>query len=72
MSHQCWIIALLEDQTYLEAKENIQKALSAIQGNFLQLISDRDDLFKLVEVLHGSSLKDENDIYNLNDVLMAT
>ena len=59
MSHQCWIIALLEDQTYLEAKENIQKALSAIQGNFLQLISDRDDLFDIVDVLHGASLKDE-------------
>ena len=61
VSHQCWITASLEGQTFLEAKDKIQKALSTIQGDFLQLLSDRYDLFELVEVFHGESLKDEKD-----------
>ena len=59
VSYKCWIFASLEDHASLEAKEEIQEALYTIQGDFLQLISDRDDLFELVQLLHGSSFKDE-------------
>ena len=62
VSHQCWIIASLEYQSSLEAKEEIKNALSTIQGDFLQLLSNIDDFFELVEVFHGESLKDEKDI----------
>ena len=59
MAHNCWIVASLEDQSSLKAKEEMRKALSTIQGDLLQCLSDRDDLFELVDVLHGASLKDE-------------
>ena len=72
VSHQCWIIASLEDPYSLEAKEEIQKALSTIQGDFLQFIFDRDDLFDIVEVFHVASSKDENGIYSLNVVFMSS
>ena len=58
VSHQCWITASLEDQSSLESKEEMQKALSTIQGEFLKLLYDRDDLIEVDDVLHGSSLKD--------------
>ena len=46
--------------------------MSTIQGEFLQFLSDRDDLFELVDVLHGSSLKDEEYIFKLTQELMST
>ena len=58
MAHQCWIDASLEDQSSLDSKEYMHKALSTIQGEFLKLISDRDDLIEVSDVLHGASLKD--------------
>ena len=72
VSHQCWIVASLEDQYSLEAKEEIWKALSTIQGDFLQFIFDRDDLFDFFEVLHGAYLKDGEDICKLTQDLMTT
>ena len=58
VAHQCWIVASLEDQSSLESKQEMQKALFTIQGEFLQLISNRDDLIELADMLHGASLKD--------------
>ena len=46
--------------------------MSTIQGDFLQLFSDRDDLFDLVYVLYGASLKDEEEICNLTQELLTT
>ena len=59
VSHQCWITASLDDQSSLEAKEEIQKALSTIQGDFLQFISNRDYFFELADILKRESLEDE-------------
>ena len=59
VAYQCWIASLLEDQSSLEAKEEMWKALSTIQGDLLQMLSNRDYLFELVDVLRGSSLNDE-------------
>ena len=53
VAHQCSIAASLEDQSSLESKEEMRKALSTIQGEFQQLLSDINDLFELVELLHG-------------------
>ena len=36
VAHQCWIVASLEDQSSLESKEDMWKALSTRQGEFLQ------------------------------------
>ena len=44
VAQQCWIVASLEDQSSLESKEEMQKALSTIQGEFLKLLFDRDYL----------------------------
>ena len=72
VSHPCWIVASLEDQSSLEAKEEIRKALSTIQGDFSQFIYDIDYLVGLVDVLHGASLKDEEDFCNRIQDLMTT
>ena len=53
VAHQCWIAASLEDQSSLESKEDMWKALSTIQGEFLQFLSDRDDLIDIVDVFQG-------------------
>ena len=44
----------------------------AIQGNFSYMISDKDHLYEIVHMLHGESLKDDEDIFKINDELMAT
>ena len=36
-----------------------------IKGNFFQLLLDRDHLINLVDVYHGMSLKNEEDISKL-------
>ena len=58
VAHHFWIDSSLEDQYSLESKEEMQKALSTIQGDFFQFISDIDYLFELVEMCHGVTLKD--------------
>ena len=45
--------ASLEDQSSLESKEEMHKALSRIQGEFLKLIFYRDDFIEVADVLHG-------------------
>ena len=62
MAHQCWIEASLEYQSSLESKEEMQKELYTIQGEFLQLLFNGDDLIEIYDVLHGASLKDEEDV----------
>ena len=61
VAHQCWIAASLEDQSSLESKEEMQNALSTIQGEFLKLISNRDDFIEVSYVkfqISSSSFKD--------------
>ena len=53
VAHQCWIVASLEDQSSLESKQEIQKVLSTLQGELLQLISNRDDFIELYYLFHG-------------------
>ena len=73
VAHQCWIVASSEDQSSLESKEEMRKALSTIQGEFLQLLFDRADLmFELADMLHGASLKDGEEISKLAQDLLTT
>ena len=62
VSKMCWEAALMEDQSSFEAMENIQKAMSTIKGNFSQLLSDKNDMFELVELLQEGSMHDEESI----------
>ena len=62
----------LEYSSFLESMEKIHWAMSAIQGNFSYMLSDRDYLYDLVHMLHVGSLKDDEDISKLNDELMDT
>ena len=52
--------------------ENINKALFTIKGNFLQLLSDIDHLFELVEMYHDASLRDVENIDKLTLELNST
>ena len=56
----------------LEAMEKIQQAMSTIQGNFSYMVSDKDQLYELVHMLHGASLNDDAQICKLSNELMAT
>ena len=58
----CWEAALMEDQSSFEAMENIQKVMSTIKGNFSQLLSNKNDMFELVELLQEGSMHDEESI----------
>ena len=46
--------------------------MSTIQGELLQLLSVRDDLIDLADVLYGSSLKDGDEICKLSQDLLTT
>ena len=58
----------MEDSYFLESMEKIQRAMYAIQGNFLYMLSDRDHLYDPVHMLFVASLKDEEEICKIGDV----
>ena len=51
VSKTFWEAYLMEYQSSFEIMENIQKAMSTVKGNFSQLLSDKNDMFELVELL---------------------
>ena len=46
----------------MEDMEKFQKAMISTRGNFMQMLSDREILLEIVELLYGASLKDEEEI----------
>ena len=56
MKNICW---KLEEKSSIEGIEKFHKAMTSTKGNFLQLLSDRDSMLELVDLLYGASLKDE-------------
>ena len=56
----------------MEYMEKFQKAMTSTKGNFLQLLSDIDSLLELIELLHGASLKYEEENYKLTQQLLTT
>ena len=65
MSNSCWKISSLEDPSFLEDMEKIQREMYSIEGNFMSLIFDRNNFFELNECLHEAYLNNNEDIYNL-------
>ena len=47
VSNYCWRATSLEETSFLEDMEKIQRAMCQIKGNFMYLIFDRNHLFEL-------------------------
>ena len=47
----------MEETSFLEDMENIQRAMCNIKGNFMSLIFDRKNVIELIEWLHEYYLK---------------
>ena len=52
VSNSCWIVYSLEELSFLEDMEQIQREMCNIEGNFMYLIFDRENLVELNEWLH--------------------
>ena len=65
VSNSCWKISSLEDPSFLEDMEKIQRAMCNIEGNFMSLLFDRKNLVELNECLHEAYLNNNEDIHNL-------
>ena len=69
MTYLCWN---LEDKYSIKDMNKFQKSMTSTKGNFLQLLFDRDSFLELVELLHGSYLKDEEKNYKITQELLTT
>ena len=65
VSNSCWRDTSLEEPSFLEDMEKIQRAMCNIEGNFMSLIFDRNNLVELNELLHDAYLKNNEDNHNL-------
>ena len=54
VSNSCWRATSLEDPSFLEDMEKIQREMCNIKGNFMSLIFDRKNSIELIEWLHES------------------
>ena len=52
VSNSCWKVSSLEEPSFLEDMEKIQRAMCNIEGNFMSLIFDRNNLVEINEYLH--------------------
>ena len=52
VSISCWKISSLEEPSFLEDMEKIQRAMCNIEGNFMSFVFDRNNLVELNECLH--------------------
>ena len=65
VSNYCWRATFLEEPSFPEDMEKIQRAMCNIKGNFMYLIFDRNHFFELNELLHDAYLKYNEDNFNL-------
>ena len=65
VSNSCWKISSLEDPSFLEDMEKIQRAMCNNEGNFMSLIFDRNNLVEINEFLHDAHLKNNEDNHKL-------
>ena len=49
VSNSCWKFSSLEEPSFLEDMEKIQRAMCNIEGNFMSLLFDRNNLVELNE-----------------------
>ena len=55
----------MEDPSFLEDMEKIQREMCNIKGNFMSLLFDRKNVIELIEWLHESYLKNNEVIHKL-------
>ena len=65
VSNSCWRATSLEETSFFEDMEKIQRAMCPIKGNFMSLLFDRNHLFELNELLHDAYLKNNEDNHKL-------
>ena len=65
VSNYCYKVSSLEEPSFLEDMEKIQRAMCNIEGNFMSLLFDRNNLVELNELLHGSYLNNNEDNHKL-------
>ena len=63
VSNSCWKISSLEEPSFLEDMEKIQRAICTIEGNLMSFIFDRNNLVEINEWLHESYLNNNEDIH---------
>ena len=52
VSNSCWKFSSLEEPSFLEDMEKMQREMCKIKGNFVSLIFDRKNVIELIEWLH--------------------
>ena len=67
VSNSSWKISSLEEPSFLEDMEKTQRAMCNIEGNFLSLIFDRNNLVNIDEWLHEEYLNNNEDIHKLKN-----
>ena len=65
VSNSCWRATSLDEPSFLEDMEKIQRAMCNIKGNFMSFIFDRKNFIELSEWLHESYLKNNEDNHKL-------
>ena len=65
VSNSCWRATSLDEPSFLEDMENIQRAMCNIKGNFMYFRFDRKNVIELSEWLHESYLKNNEVIDKL-------
>ena len=63
VSNSYWRATSLEEPSFLEDMEKIQRAMFNIKGNFMSFIFDRKNVIELSEWLHESYLKNNEYIH---------
>ena len=65
VSNSCSKVSSLEEPSFLEDMEKIQREMCHIKGDFMSLLFDRNHLFGLNELLHDAYLKTNEDNHKL-------
>ena len=65
VSNSCLKVSSFEEPSLLKDMENIQRAMCTIEGNFMSLLYDRNNLVELNEWLHESYFNNNEDIHEL-------
>ena len=65
VSNSCWKFSSLEEPSFLEDMEKIQRTMCTIEGNFVSLLFDTNNLVELNEWLNEAYLNNNEDIHKL-------
>ena len=65
VSNSCWKVSSLEEPSFLEDMEKIQRVMCNAKGNLMSFLFYRNNLADLNEWLHGAYLNNNEDIHKL-------